>query len=133
MSVAMITETHAPDEVCARSHRLHLLGRSAISLSSLIYLADDDGRTARPGHARAGAGLDPEVAAPSIDMTASDAVWPLAQARTANAPVLAEDLRARFARLPTGGWDRPPTDTQWSWCSWRNKGKAAQRAFSSPA
>ncbi len=105
---AMITETHAPDEVCAAA--IACISSDDRDLPFvLIYLADDDGRTARLV-ARAGAGLDPEVAAPSIDMTASDAVWPLAQARTANAPVLAEDLRARFARLPTGGWDRPPTD-----------------------
>jgi signal transduction histidine kinase len=74
---------------------------------ALIYLADDDFQRARlAGVAGAVAG-DP--AAPDIvDLQATDAPWPLGQAAKTLAPVLVEQLGARFSHLPAGPWADPP-------------------------
>jgi hypothetical protein len=105
---AMMTESHAPAEVCAAA--ADCIAKADRDLPfALFYLTDDDGRTARLV-AQAGAGLDTQAAPPLIDLTAGDAVWPLTLAKTSNAPVLTGDLPARFAHLPSGGWERPPTE-----------------------
>ena len=71
---------------------------------SLVYLFDD-GDEARLACA---AGIDPGCpAAPA--RIGPDGRWPTAQAREGRA-VLVDDLASRFATLPHGEWDRPPTE-----------------------
>lgn len=74
---------------------------------SLTYLLDDDG-TARLARTT---GIEPGgLAAPlRIQPDDPDGIWPvtaLLAGRTVGVPDLAE----RFPGLPTGAWDRPPTD-----------------------
>ncbi|MGE0723645.1 MAG: response regulator [Alphaproteobacteria bacterium] len=89
--------------------------RSAAALASnprdlpfaLIYLAEPDGG----GLALAGiVGIDRNhPAAPArIDLDGSEP-WPVAEAFSGHGPRLVPDLSARFDRLPSGFWPRPPS------------------------
>ncbi|MCU1668647.1 MAG: multi-sensor signal transduction histidine kinase [Blastococcus sp.] len=83
------------------------LGRNpADLLFAAVYLFDESG-IARLGCA---AGIEPgAVAAPAV-LRPDDAapVWPLARI-LAGEQVLVDDLRERFAELPTGAWAQPPS------------------------
>ncbi|MCE3552507.1 SpoIIE family protein phosphatase [Pseudonocardia sp. RS11V-5] len=82
-----------------------LLGTSTRDLPfSLVYLFDDE------GGARLACAAGIEVGAPAApERTGPDGPWPLQEARAGRTAVV-DDLGARFARLPTGEWDRPPTE-----------------------
>ncbi|MEU7817743.1 SpoIIE family protein phosphatase [Pseudonocardia sp. NPDC049154] len=71
---------------------------------SLVYLFDDDGgaRLACSAGIEAGTPAAPERLGP-------DGPWPVHAARAGRTTVL-DDLGRRFAGLPTGEWDRPPTE-----------------------
>ncbi len=75
---------------------------------SLIYLFTEDEKTARLAgahHVEAGAALAPE----SISLNGSAAAWPAAALYAKGAPILVDDLAARFGDLPAGPWDKPPS------------------------
>jgi signal transduction histidine kinase len=74
---------------------------------ALIYLMDDDFQRAWLAGAAGTIAGDP--AAPDIvDLQATDAPWPLGQSAKTLAPVLVEQLGARFSKLPAGAWADPP-------------------------
>jgi PAS domain S-box-containing protein len=87
---------------------LHLSANRRSLPFSLIYLFEDGGEIARRAGSTGIADGDPP--APSTIASADrDAVWPLTELRNTDAPVLVEGLAERFAELPTGDWDEPPT------------------------
>ncbi|GAB2865072.1 SpoIIE family protein phosphatase [Nocardioides pacificus] len=77
---------------------------------TLTYLYDADGVTARlAGQTGFGAQQDDHPAAPALfRVGAPGAVWPAPPAE-GERPVLVDDLGERFADLPTGAWDVPPS------------------------
>ncbi|MGK5112562.1 SpoIIE family protein phosphatase [Geodermatophilus sp. CPCC 205506] len=81
------------------------LGRDLADLPfSLTYLFDGSG-TARLGCAT---GVEPGSAAAPEVIEPGDEGWPLDRV-LAGEQVLVEDLADRFSGLPTGAWQRPPT------------------------
>jgi PAS domain S-box-containing protein len=74
---------------------------------ALLYLLDPDHRAAvlhgtaaiTPGH----------LAAPEVISLDDGSTWPLAQAAGAGAPCLIPNLGSLFGDLPTGTWNRPPS------------------------
>ncbi|MGY1822508.1 SpoIIE family protein phosphatase [Geodermatophilus sp. SYSU D00079] len=100
---AAIATSRTRDDVLAAA--CEQLGRDPADLPfSLTYLFDATG-TARLGCASgidAGSAAAPEVIAPGDD------VWPLERV-LAGEHVLVEDVDRRFPGLPTGAWQRPPT------------------------
>jgi anti-anti-sigma factor len=93
------TERAVLDTACA------LLATSTRDLPfSLVYLFDDEdgARLACCAGIEAGDPAAPERVGP-------DGPWPVLQARAGRTAVV-DDLDARFAVLPSGEWDRPPTE-----------------------
>ncbi|MGY1640237.1 SpoIIE family protein phosphatase [Geodermatophilus sp. SYSU D00703] len=93
------TEGDVLDVVCEQ------LARDVADLPfSLTYVVEADG-VARLGCAAGIEGGSP--AAPAV-LTAGDGVWPVRRV-LAGEHVLVEDLGERLPGLPTGAWQRPPT------------------------
>ena len=71
---------------------------------ALIYLIDQDGRTARLA-ARTDIPPNSSAAPPVLDIAADDSgAWPFVQAVTTGAPTTVTDLNQRFGPLPGGPW-----------------------------
>ncbi|MGA7538953.1 MAG: ATP-binding protein [Steroidobacteraceae bacterium] len=98
-------ETHSPEPVC--NAVAECITRSARDLPfALLYLTDPGGNSARlAAQANMPAGISGVETVARLDT--AQALWPLRQALEGD-PVLVENLRDRFALLPTGAWDRPP-------------------------
>ncbi|MGA2043796.1 MAG: response regulator [Roseiarcus sp.] len=75
---------------------------------ALVYLFDAAGTASLVGAAGAAAG-DP-VAPARIDPDAADAAWPAGRALAGRGAFTIDDLETRFARIPTGAWDKPPRE-----------------------
>ena len=75
---------------------------------SLVYLYDDDGRTARLAGSTGFTGEHP-AAPPTIDVAAApaDQAWP-ATAALSGATAVVDDLEGLFFELPTGAWSVSP-------------------------
>jgi PAS domain S-box-containing protein len=75
---------------------------------SLVYLYDDDGRTARLAGRTGFAGEHP-AAPPALDVEAdpADQAWPAAAALS-GATTVVDDLESLFFDLPTGAWSVSP-------------------------
>ena len=86
----------------------HLSGNRRSLPFSVVYLFEDDGQLARR---RGSSGIaDGHAAAPSVIAVADPAaVWPAGELYRGAGPVVISDLSDRFADLPTGDWDEPPT------------------------
>ncbi|MCE0762618.1 SpoIIE family protein phosphatase [Pseudonocardia kujensis] len=84
-----------------------LLGTTTRDLPfSLVYLFEDGDE----GGARLACAAGIEAGAPAApERTGPDGPWPVREAR-AGRSAMVDDLGARFAILPTGEWDRPPTE-----------------------
>jgi PAS domain S-box-containing protein len=85
------------------------LGQFPVDLPfSLVYLYDDDGRTARLAGSTGFTGEHP-AAPPAIDVEAAlaDQAWP-ATAALSGATTLVDDLEGLFVDLPTGAWSASP-------------------------
>jgi PAS domain S-box-containing protein len=104
LAASMATARTQPEVLVAVAEQL---GRNPADLPfSITYLFDEAG-SARVGCA---AGIEPgNAAAPSVLLPdGAGEVWPLGRIR-AGEQVLVDDLGDRFADLPTGAWDQPPT------------------------
>ncbi len=101
------TDAKSAEEECAVA--VSTLARYARSVPfSLIYLVEDDGRTARLA---ARSGVDPadtDACPPTIDLTTDTAIWPLRRAMQSDAIVEINDLRRRLRHVPPGPWPEPP-------------------------
>jgi PAS domain S-box-containing protein len=73
---------------------------------ALVYLCDADGRQARLRCAH-GATAGDAIAPIVIDLDSENAIWRVPQLLATAAPVIEDDLTARFAAIPTGPWDKP--------------------------
>ena len=73
---------------------------------TLVYLFDESGTQARLA-CRAGIRGAHPAAPPTLDLSNPEAPWRLPDG--ADAQGVAVDLGGRFADLPTGPWDRPPS------------------------
>ncbi|MDQ1649078.1 MAG: hypothetical protein QOG60_1135, partial [Frankiaceae bacterium] len=100
------TAVRTEEETVAAACR-HLADATLSLPFSLVYRFAADGAAELIGSA----GISPpHPAAPALlDTTDPQAVWPVAELATGR-PVQLSDLDARFDALPTGGWDRSPTD-----------------------
>jgi PAS domain S-box-containing protein len=85
-----------------------LEGQSQDLPFTLAYLFDVDGQTARLV-ATTGVPSEHPMAIPEFARADTTAPWPLEMMWKQAAPVLVEDLASRFPTLPTGCWDKPPT------------------------
>src|SRR5262245_7482723 len=72
----------------------------------LVYLCDADGKKARLRCAH-GATAGDAIAPMVTDLDSENAIWPAPQLLAASAPVIIDDLAARFAAIPKGPWDKP--------------------------
>ena len=105
-TAAAASEKNTPEEVCAVA--AECLSSNARDLPfALLYLMDPGGDTARLA---AQAGIEPGSpgAATLVELNGATAEWPLALASDDRALAVVAALRLRFARLPTGDWDRAP-------------------------
>ena len=74
---------------------------------TLTYLFKNGGTQARLA-TRTGMPLDQPAAPRLLETSANKPVWPVDALLQRNAPVLVDDLAARFADLPMGAWAKPP-------------------------
>jgi signal transduction histidine kinase len=78
---------------------------------ALTYLFDEHGQELKlaasvgiePGHPAASLAIDPGL---------GSGPWPIGQMLAANRAVTVDNLPMRFADLPSGSWDRPPTQAR---------------------
>jgi PAS domain S-box-containing protein len=97
---AQLTEAEAIAAFC-RS-----LESSSLDLPfHLVYLEDGDGETRLAGR---GGFTGPHPAAPAVLAPGSGQVWPR-PGPVGSSPVVTERVDERFANLPSGGWDQPPS------------------------
>src|ERR1019366_3004651 len=77
----------------------------------LVYLFDESGSKLNlvacsgisPGH---------PAARPEIFTSGDKALWPVNELLLSNQPITVENLAEDFPELPTGAWDRPPTQAR---------------------
>ena len=100
------SKTHTPEQVCEAAAAC-ISGNARDLPFALLYLTDEDGKTAR---LVAQAGIDPGSpgADLAIDLDDQAPLWPLAEAARDGKFTVLDHLAARFGRLPSGDWDRPP-------------------------
>jgi PAS domain S-box-containing protein len=103
---ARSSATHTPEQVCASAAQCFAANAHDLPFA-LVYLTESDGRSVRLAGE---AGIDASTFGIEgiADLQEKVSRWPFAEAAAARKPILVEDLTARFARLPTGAWDRPP-------------------------
>jgi signal transduction histidine kinase/CheY-like chemotaxis protein len=102
-----LNQTFTEEQVCASIAR-SLSGNQKDLPFSLIYLFSEDGKQAEqacqtgvePGHA---------AAPSSILLNEPDELWPVSEIWNGHASVIVEKLSDRFARVPSGAWDSPPS------------------------
>ncbi|MGA8108295.1 MAG: ATP-binding protein [Acidobacteriaceae bacterium] len=73
---------------------------------TLTYLAGENGRMRLACSSGIAKG---HAAAPEEMLPWESAVWPVGEPMGSRATTVVDDLGRRFAELPTGAWDRPPT------------------------
>ena len=72
---------------------------------ALVYLRDSDGKL----RLACESGIsENHPAAPAMLEPSADEPWPVTGVLSSLAPVTVDDLSARFAALPAGGWNTPP-------------------------
>ncbi len=90
----------------------HLQSNNRSLPFTLIYLFDEDGKTAQLASCTGIAPQHPaapsSVSASSMSAEARGPGWPVTELAKGRAVVI-EDLDRRFDQLPTGAWDEPPT------------------------
>ena len=75
---------------------------------ALTYLFTEDGQQARLS-CRSGIHEGHPAAPPVIELDGNDPVWPIHELRDGKDSVILEDLGSRFASLPAGFWEKPPS------------------------
>ncbi len=75
---------------------------------TLTYLFDADGKARLAGVTGTGAGHP--IAPAVIDPADPNAIWPAAEIRDRRAILVAAELDGRFGDLPSGGWQKSPTE-----------------------
>jgi PAS domain S-box-containing protein len=97
---------HTPEQVCASASACFTANAHDLPFA-LVYLTESDGRSVRLAGE---AGIDANAYGIErlADLQEEVSRWPFAEAAAARKAILVEDLSARFARLPSGAWDRPP-------------------------
>jgi len=111
--VALLRELATCMADAQTSHEACALSAAALSTNStdlpfaLIYLVDLAARRAVLGGA---SGIElSHPAAPAIVALDDDTIWPFDAVVRSHSPQHIASLRVRIAQLPTGTWDRPPT------------------------
>jgi PAS domain S-box-containing protein len=104
---ACTADAQSAQEACALSAAA--LGTNSTDLPfALIYLVDAaEHRVLLAG--ASGFKQSHHPAAPAMASSEQDSVWPFAQAASSHGVVHVTDLQGRFTDLPSGTWDRPPT------------------------
>ena len=103
---AAISATRKADEVF-RAAGTCLTANQHDMPFTLTYAFEDNGRRARLVSS-SGIGRGDAVAIPLVESEDGNAPWPIHTLRGTLAPVLVENLAAKFATLPHGAWDIPP-------------------------
>ena len=103
---ADLAEIKAEDELF-RAVQTRLEQHSKDLPFALIYLLDEDGKTARLACAHP-AEITSALGPKAIVLGGEDEAWPAARLFEEGTPVAVRDLATRFAALPREPWDKPP-------------------------
>jgi GAF domain-containing protein len=103
---AATAEARTTQEVCQLSARSLATNTRDLPFALIYLLEAGQQRLVLAGTSQLEGG---HPAAPDVVALSNEAVGPFTEAMQSGAPLLVPNLASTFANLPTGAWDRPPT------------------------